>query len=336
MKPLDFIAGWVGGIAVLGVCHPLDTVRVQSQMSNNLNTLQVTRQIWGGLGVKGFYRGITSPMVGFGLANAMRFGVYGNLIQELSRQQQRLHAAAREAERRKKCEELEREIEGAAWHVGLFMRVQRALGQGPEAVDDAFDPDDMSSAMRNGGQLPLHLNMLSAVAGGVTFSTVMTPFEMVKVRLQTESMFHHRTYYNALHCARKLYRQGGVRKLYTGYSATLARDIPFAVLYFGSYGTMRRIIPGTCPTSELGSTLASGAVAGAATWAVVIPIDTIKTRIQAAKEGTYLDINHAVRELHARSGIRGFYNGIAPAMLRASVQSAVCFGAVELTLKALK
>ncbi|XP_037959327.1 mitochondrial basic amino acids transporter isoform X2 [Teleopsis dalmanni] len=81
---IDFIAGCVGGCAGVLVGHPLDTIKVHLQTQDPRNpkyrgTLHCLTSIFGQEGLRGLYRGMTSPMAGIGAVNAIVFGVYGNI-----------------------------------------------------------------------------------------------------------------------------------------------------------------------------------------------------------------------------------------------------------------
>ncbi|KAH8246756.1 hypothetical protein KR038_007418 [Drosophila bunnanda] len=85
---VDFGAGLLGGAAGVLVGHPFDTVKVHMQMDDPHNpkykgTLHCLKTIIHKDGVRGLYRGITSPIGGIGFVNAIVFGVYGN-VQRLS------------------------------------------------------------------------------------------------------------------------------------------------------------------------------------------------------------------------------------------------------------
>lgn len=80
---LDFLAGCLGGCAGIAVGHPLDTVKVclQTQDSHNpkyRNTFHCLQTIFAKEGIRGVYRGVTSPLLGVAGINAIIFGVYGN------------------------------------------------------------------------------------------------------------------------------------------------------------------------------------------------------------------------------------------------------------------
>jgi len=85
----DFAAGCVGGCAGVIVGHPLDTVKVHLQTQDAKQpkyrgTLHCLRTLVVKEGVRGLYRGMSSPLAGVAGINAIVFGVYGNTQRHLS------------------------------------------------------------------------------------------------------------------------------------------------------------------------------------------------------------------------------------------------------------
>ena len=58
----------------------------------------------------------------------------------------------------------------------------------------------------------------------------------------------------------------------------------------------------------------AGGVAGIAEWLVALPLDTIKTRIQAGKAESF---RGAAADIMRRQGVTGFYRGFGWVMMRA-------------------
>lgn len=86
-----------------------------------------------------------------------------------------------------------------------------------------------------------------------------------------------------------------------------------------------------------GATLAAGGFAGIANWAVCIPADVVKSRLQTAPEGKYPDgMRGVIREILRDEGPRAFFKGFVPVMLRAFPANAACFMGVELTLSLIR
>ena len=75
-----------------------------------------------------------------------------------------------------------------------------------------------------------------------------------------------------------------------------------------------------------------GGLAGMVYWAVVLPVDTAKTRMQVATPGGPEDggLLAQLRAVYAQRGMReGLYAGARPVMLRAFVANAVQWAAGE-------
>ena len=74
----------------------------------------------------------------------------------------------------------------------------------------------------------------------------------------------------------------------------------------------------------------SGGMAGVSMWVVVFPIDTIKTQLQSSsKKQSMLEVTRQIYS--TRGGIKGFFPGIGPAILRSFPANAATFLGVELT-----
>ncbi|KAJ8669833.1 hypothetical protein QAD02_001092 [Eretmocerus hayati] len=79
---LDFFAGCLGGCAGVVVGYPLDTIKVHIQTQDHRNpkykgTWHCFRTLVAKESVAGLYRGMSSPMAGVAVVNAIVFGVYG-------------------------------------------------------------------------------------------------------------------------------------------------------------------------------------------------------------------------------------------------------------------
>ncbi|KAK3597843.1 hypothetical protein CHS0354_029414 [Potamilus streckersoni] len=85
----DYIAGAVGGTAGLVVGHPFDTTKVQLQIQHHgkqySGTLDAIKHIHKFGWVQGFFRGLSWPVLSYGVVNSVFFGVYGNTLKFLEK-----------------------------------------------------------------------------------------------------------------------------------------------------------------------------------------------------------------------------------------------------------
>ncbi|KAI1496647.1 mitochondrial carrier domain-containing protein [Biscogniauxia marginata] len=179
----------------------------------------------------------------------------------------------------------------------------------------------------------------------VPMTAITAPFERVKVILQVQGQRlkpgEEPKYKGGVDVVRQLYKEGGVRSVFRGSAATLARDGPGSAAYFAAYEYIkRRMTPRDPETGKpkgdlslLAITCAGGA-AGVAMWIPVFPVDTVKSRLQTA-EGN-VNLRDVIRELHGRGGIKAFFPGFGPALARAVPANAATFLGVELAHQAMR
>lgn len=166
---------------------------------------------------------------------------------------------------------------------------------------------------------------------------VAGPAERVKVLLQIQGQGGGgKVYTGPVDVVRQLYKEGGIRSIFRGTAATLARDGPGSAAYFVSYETVKRYLtPADSTTLSLPAVIMAGGCAGVAMWSIAIPPDTIKSRLQSAPNGTYTGFMDCARKLIAKDGVPALWKGFGPAILRAFPANAATFLGVELSLKAM-
>ncbi|CCK71751.1 carnitine:acyl carnitine antiporter KNAG_0H03370 [Huiozyma naganishii CBS 8797] len=164
----------------------------------------------------------------------------------------------------------------------------------------------------------------------VPTTLVTAPTERVKVLLQTN------TGGSFVSAARGIVKTGGVSSLFQGSLATLARDGPGSALYFASYEISKNYLNkhnGSTKEGEISiaNVCLAGGIAGMSMWLAVFPIDTIKTKLQASS-GASQSMVQATREIYlTRGGIKGFFPGLGPALMRSFPANAATFLGVEMT-----
>lgn len=196
---------------------------------------------------------------------------------------------------------------------------------------------------------PYPLSMAEICAAGaisaIPTTAIMAPSERIKCLLQVQANEVEKggkaRYTGMLDCARQVMKEGGIASVYKGTVATLARDIPGTVAYFGMYEFAKKELmrlQGIDPDKgqlSVTSVLAAGGLAGMACWTVGIPADVIKSRYQTAPEGKYSGLVDVYRALIKEEGYAGLFRGIQPALIRAFPANAACFLGMEVSRKAL-
>jgi len=119
-------------------------------------------------------------------------------------------------------------------------------------------------------------------------SVVYVPSEVLKTRLQLQGRYNNPyfssgyNYRNTWDAARTITRTEGFAALYTGYKATIVRDLPFSALQFAFYEQERRLAKRWVGGQEIGLGLEvlTAATAGGMASILTCPLDVVKTRVQ--------------------------------------------------------
>ncbi|KAF0852157.1 mitochondrial solute carrier family 25 (mitochondrial carnitine/acylcarnitine transporter) member 20/29 [Andalucia godoyi] len=159
---------------------------------------------------------------------------------------------------------------------------------------------------------------LGGALAGSARAVFESPIELAKVRRQT-----HQTY--------------NFQSLYSGFGVTVARNC----LLLGSFFT---IIHGTRDLRKDLPPLVNGFVTGGgaatAAWLLVMPLEVIKTRIQAQtvespNSTSPPTVTQRFRAVFQTQGLRGLFRGVVPACLRSVVANGAGMMAYEATRRAM-
>lgn len=168
---------------------------------------------------------------------------------------------------------------------------------------------------------------------GVVGTLVLGPAELIKVNQQTARQTGVDASFGGT--CRRIYGQGGVRALTRGLGATMARDVPGSMAWFGAYEYTKMTICTDPKQPTVFQALFAGGMGGMGMWSFAFPLDTIKTRIQASVSKDPLSYSGAIKLIYSEKGAAGFFRGIAPALLRAFPANAATFAAKEIAQKGL-
>eukprot|EP00286_Rhodomonas_abbreviata_P015186 CAMPEP_0181319476 /NCGR_PEP_ID=MMETSP1101-20121128/17595_1 /TAXON_ID=46948 /ORGANISM="Rhodomonas abbreviata, Strain Caron Lab Isolate" /LENGTH=300 /DNA_ID=CAMNT_0023427085 /DNA_START=72 /DNA_END=974 /DNA_ORIENTATION=- len=281
----SFLAGGCGGICLVVVGHPLDTLKVRIQTMEVVpgqpppykGMVDCAKQIVAKEGPKGLYKGMAAPVAGVAPMYALCFLGYG-------------------------------------------------YGKKMFCDDDAFE------------KLKLTQIGMAGATSALFTTPILGPGERLKCVLQTmESPSYKGPKYNGYkELVSGLYAEGGARSLVRGSGITCLRDGVASFFYFSTYELLKKTwTPEGAKDPGVFWTFMAGGFAGMANWAAMMPIDTVKSKLQVAPEGKYSGVMAVAKDIMAKDGVRGYYKGLAPVMVRAFPANAACFLGYEMAAKAL-
>jgi solute carrier family 25 (mitochondrial ornithine transporter) member 2/15 len=168
----------------------------------------------------------------------------------------------------------------------------------------------------------------SGAIGAACLTYSGTPFEVVKLRLQTCAP---NTFASALHCARALVRAEGLRALWRGALPSLSGNLIDNMVLFTIQRKLCRLVSGSEDERAL-TYLQHALVGGAAALfsaTAICPAELIKCRMMAAPAagagGGYKLFAHTLRE----EGVRGIFRGLGPLLLRDVPLQFLFFGSYQ-------
>ncbi|PRQ42892.1 putative mitochondrial carrier protein [Rosa chinensis] len=214
------------------------------------------------------------------------------------------------------------------------LTLKYALRMGSNAVLQGAFKDAQTGKVSNHGRF------ISGFGAGVLEALVIvTPFEVVKIRLQQQRGLSHELlkYKGPVHCARTIIREEGLRGLWSGASPTVMRNgtnqaamfsakNAFDVLLWKKHeGDGRVLLPW--------QSMISGFLAGTAGPICTGPFDVVKTRLMAQGRGVgelkYKGLFHAIRTIYAEEGLLALWKGLLPRLMRIPPGQAIVWGVAD-------
>eukprot|EP01031_Cornospumella_fuschlensis_P038801 gene38801-47189_t len=178
----------------------------------------------------------------------------------------------------------------------------------------------------------------SFMAGSIasTLATVITyPFDIMRTQFAIQGKV--KTFHTMLSFVSHTISAKGPTGLFAGLGPAVISITPYIGLNFALYESLRSLIPKDASWPLFKTGLAGG-IAGGLSKLCVYPLDTVKKRMQAASSVlSYkssssvpsLSLKSCVKEIYHMEGVRGFYRGLLPTMLKSVAATAITFASFE-------
>ncbi|KAJ8603243.1 hypothetical protein CTAYLR_003845 [Chrysophaeum taylorii] len=222
------VAGSVGGIASILVCHPLDTVRVRLQTDPGCaSAWECAKKA----GLRGLYRGLLGPVLAQGAYKAILFGVYDFSKRRIGDSPAALFACgglagAANAVVLTPVELVRNKQQTSSLSFREALSFASYRGFGATLCRDVPGVGAYYVAFEVLRGPAFWQNCVAGAAGGAAFWTIALPFDHIKNRLQVERRA----------TVLRILQDTSLPRLYVGYGSALLRGIPGAAVVFGVYG----------------------------------------------------------------------------------------------------
>ncbi|KAL7535061.1 hypothetical protein ACHAXR_009252, partial [Thalassiosira sp. AJA248-18] len=176
------------------------------------------------------------------------------------------------------------------------------------------------------------MDFLSSALSTVCCSVVSTPQMMICDNIMAG------TYPNLLSATNSLMKDKGFAGFYTGWWPGIAGKIPSYGLTWTLFEQIKRVRSkmSNRPAKDIENSI-MGCIASATTVCIMIPMDTVKTRLVTQMNYPdlvpYKGINDCFKTVLKEEGIGAFYRGLTPRLLSVVPMIGIQFGVYEFTKK---
>jgi hypothetical protein len=196
---------------------------------------------------------------------------------------------------------------------------------------------------------PTNLNLFEVGYGGAmcgVFTTfLMAPIELVKCKMQVQAnrletleagaiAREQGVIYRGLtHVLIHTIKTQGFKGAFRGFIPTMGREVLGNFAWFLNYEIGKKFLKERL-SNDLWISMLSGGFAGFGYWSLGMPADRIKSILQT-EIAEKRSVTKTFKDILKKEGVRGFYKGYAPTVIRAIPSNAVIFSVYEMSLKML-
>lgn len=296
----SFIATTIG--------FPFDTVKTRMQtyksFSSNLDCIVKT---YNAEGVRGFFRGITAPLISTAFVRSLSVSIFTALkpwcYELLYGWKDDVHPPAHPFVR----------------NFPVCFMAGAIAGSGVSVFACPFEFTKVYSQIASLAQLLAKRALVAESAAVTPYNPHLSLSQVVKNIIKTE----------------------GPWGLYSGYRYHFLRDFFGSGVYFAVYESFKwasnGLINGDPAMSSPVSILLAGGMSGVTCWAIIFPFDTLKLRIQKDVVTNILRTNQGLEPLPPKDRrlvfARHIYRGVGMSMTRSFVVNMVFFSTYEFSMK---
>ncbi|KAG6483407.1 mitochondrial succinate-fumarate transporter 1-like [Zingiber officinale] len=214
------------------------------------------------------------------------------------------------------------------------LTLKYALRMGSNAVLQSAFKDAATGDLSNRGRIAAGFG-----AGVIEALLIVTPFEVVKIRLQQQKGLRPELlkYKGPVHCARMIAREEGILGLWAGAAPTVMRNGTNQAAMFTAKNAFDVLLwkkqEGDGKVLQPWQSMISGFLAGTAGPICTGPFDVVKTRLMAqSKSGgevKYKGMVHAIRTIFAEEGLHALWKGLLPRLMRIPPGQAIMWAVAD-------
>lgn len=315
----QLMAGAFAGVMEHTIMFPIDSIKTRMQTLKIKSTdgiISSFSKISAAEGAFALWRGVSSVILGAGPAHAIYYLVFEStktaLCNNLLSHHHHTHITGDATSSISKNNEK-----------SSILNFNNSLNENTPNMNNI---NNISNFIVTNEKHPL-IASVSGVAATITSDALMTPFDVVKQRMQNNNDVQSvRSIYKT---SSHIYRSEGLRAFFVSYPTTLILSIPFAALNFGIYEfSSDKLNPGQHYNPIIHCV--SGGISGAFAAAITTPLDCIKTVLQTKSIPEATGLLTAAKGLYRQGGIQSFIRGLKPRVVFNVPATAISWTAYEM------
>ena len=175
---------------------------------------------------------------------------------------------------------------------------------------------------------------------GFLTGIIQSPFRSIMERVKSVMQVHEKNGNNSPYkwsgeCFVHIIRNQGIVGLFQGFSSVMLREVPQFAIYYPTYHLSKEKYKAYGLSNTISELLAGG-TAGIVQWLPPFySFDVIKSHMQTCKSGQYRSIMDCAQSLYKRDGIKVFYRGLVPTLVRGFFLHSIIFYGYENTMRYL-
>jgi len=176
-------------------------------------------------------------------------------------------------------------------------------------------------------------------------SVIECPFDVVRLQLQKNLMStiiipnYVPQFTNVYNCINQMWKQNKLKTFYMGFSSHIIRNIFAGGIHLGTYDIIREKIANYKGVDtidiKIHENLFAGALSGVFFWSAIYPLDVIKSNLQSdhinKNERLHRNMFNCATHIYKVGGVKSFYKGLAPCVLRAIPANSLMLYVVTIT-----
>lgn len=192
--------------------------------------------------------------------------------------------------------------------------------------------DTLTDKFRRGGNSPLKTSKRVPTTLAYNLEKKAIPHS----RLEAMRYFHEHPSTNFTGVIKEIYRTQGLRGFKQGSSITILRQCLNSMVWYSTFSSLQQLIdPNRDSTSDFGL-LGMGFVSSLAVVGITQPLDLLKTRMQTKNYRIlYRDVMNCAYGVFMKEGLRKFWCGWFPRLIKISVSSTLTLDCYEMSVKGI-